>query len=756
MIDPKNPDFSNTPVSPNRPRFKYQPVDPLAEPAVSIVTPFFNTGAVFLETVQSVMQQSLQQWEWIIVNDGSYDPEALQILKSLRQSDPRIRIVDHMENRGLPAARNTGTREARSKYILYLDSDDLLEPTAAEKWRWFLESYPKYSFAGGYSTGFGTREYLWHSGFQNMERNLEENQINHVVMVRKDVWQNVGGYDETMREGLEDWDYWIRCAAKGYWGGAIPEYLHWYRTRSNHMDRWKGLDPNRLREKRDEFKHRYPNLWKGAFPKFSSFVHLDIPYPLNEDIPFQNRLLKEKPRLLLIAPWLVTGGAEKFNLDLINQLSKRGWQVTVASTRISENPWQHEFEKLTPDVFPLANFLEWSDYPRFLVYLIQSRQVDAIFLSASQEAYRLLPYIKWRFPKIPILDYIHFVTPDWMDGGFPRLSLLFESSIDQSIVTSQQVKNWMVSEEADPHHIEVCYANVDTNFWQPDPDKRIEFRSKLGLTVNIPLILYIGRLEQQKQPKVFAETMFQLHQKKLNFRCLVIGDGSMREWLESFIRRKHLESKVQLLGSIPLEQVRDYMTAGDIIFLPSENEGISLTFYEGMAMGLVPVGADVGGQKELVTPDCGILLQRGTEAEEALRYCEALTTLIVDPEKIRKMGQASIGRINSNFTLDLMGQKMESLLQRAISQVTTRPHEIDPNELAALLGRQVSEYLRASREVERLHSYIDSVGSMPPASARTYLYFALRQTLFPILGKVEEGWLGKVKNWVKSRLVKTP
>ena len=357
MVNPKNPDYQNTPVSDLRPHFHYKPENIDANPIVSIVTPFYNTGAVFEETARSVLQQSLQQWEWIIVNDGSIDPQSLQILDQYREMDPRVRVVDHTENKGLSAARNTGAREARTNYLLYLDSDDLLEATAAEKWLWFLESYPQYSFVGGYLVGFGAHQYLWRAGFQNQEANLDRNQINHIIMVRKKVVEIVGGYDETMRQGLEDWDFWVRSADRGYWGDSIPEFLHWYRTRASHTDRWDSLREERLREKRDEFRQHYPHLWEGKFPKISREVDINL-VAMNELIPCENRLKKDKPRLLIAAPWLVTGGAEKFNLDLMRQLSQRGWEITIATTLGSDNPWQHEFEAITPDVFPMRNFLE--------------------------------------------------------------------------------------------------------------------------------------------------------------------------------------------------------------------------------------------------------------------------------------------------------------------------------------------------------------------------------------------------------------
>ena len=751
MINPKNPDYQNTPVSGKRACYEYRLEDNLAKPVVSIVTPFYNIGAIFDETAQSVMQQSLQQWEWMIINDGSTDPDSQRILEAYRASDPRVRVIDHPENRGLPAARNTGAREARTDYLLYLDGDDLLEPTAAEKWLWFLESFPQYSFVGGYLVGFGAKEYLWRAGFQNEEQNLEQNQINHIVMVRKSVVEAVGGYDESMRQGLEDWDFWVRCADKGYWGDSVPEFLHWYRTRASHSDRWDGLKEDSLRTKRDEFRQRYPHLWKDKFPKISRAVDINL-VNMPEEPPCENRIQKGKPRLLILAPWLVTGGAEKFNLDLMRQLSQRGWEITLASTIESDNPWQHEFEAITPDVFPMKNFLEWKDYPRFLTYLIESRQVDAVLITASQEAYRLIPYLRKRFPELPILDYIHFVTPDWMEGGFPRLSMLFHSCMDLSVVTSNQVRNWMVNEGADGDRIEVCTANVDIHTWQPNTQKRIEIRSQLGLTDDQTLILFVGRLEQQKQPRVLAKTMRLLEQEKLPFLMLVAGDGSLRSWVQDYIEKERLESKVRLLGDTPQHRVRELLAAGDIVFLPSENEGIALTIFEGMATGLTPVGAAVGGQPELVTPECGILIERSTEDQEAEEYAKALADLIRQPEKRRQMGINSRKRVEIHFSLEKMGERMIWLIEKSKRLRQESPRSPSNEELSRLLGRQAAEYIRTVGELKLFEPYLHDY--MPPAPASTYLYFAFRQFVYPTLSRFRErDWFVRLKSNVKSLLV---
>src|SRR6476659_6278293 len=108
MIDPAQPDYNNTPVSAQRAVFPYLPADRHSPPAVTIVTPYFNTDGVFASTARSVLQQSLQQWEWLIIDDGSTDRDSLAQLDACRGRDPRIRVIEHKRNRGLGAARNTG------------------------------------------------------------------------------------------------------------------------------------------------------------------------------------------------------------------------------------------------------------------------------------------------------------------------------------------------------------------------------------------------------------------------------------------------------------------------------------------------------------------------------------------------------------------------------------------------------------------------------------------------------------------------
>ncbi len=771
MIDAIHPDYTNTPISPKRAAFGYSSADLTSEPAVSIITPYYNTGAIFLETARSVLQQSMQQWEWIIVNDCSTNPEALEILDSYRNCDPRIRVIDHDVNQGPSAGRNTAYQAARAPYIVQLDSDNLLEPTAIEKWIWLLESYPEFAFVKGYSVGFDAQEYLWEQGFHNSGVFLEQNLVDATSALRRTVHEAVGGYDETIRAGLEDWDFWLHCASEGHWGTTLPEYLDWYRRRDNHGDRWDTWDGGEHETAfRKQLRQRYPKLWEGDFPNPQAAPL--APYEtISDTLPWENRLNKDKPRLLLIVPWLAMGGADKFNLDLLSQLVQRGWEVTFATTLSGDHPWAAEFARYTPDIFILQNFLRPADYPRFLRYLIQSRNMDAVLTSHSEFGYQLLPYLRAHFPTLPLLDFCHIEEEAWKNGGYPQMSVNYQEMLDTSLVSSEHLKGWMESRGADAASIHVCYTNIDTDDWKPDPDQGRHVRQKFDIAETTPLILFVGRLCAQKQPRVLAQTASRLSQLTAGFVLLVAGDGPDFDWLQTFVRKNKLDQQVRLLGALPNADIRDLMAASDVFFLPSQWEGIALSVYEAMACGVPVVGADVGGQSELVTPECGVLIARGEEAEEAQQYAAVLAELLRDPERRITMGQSGRQRIQGHFRIEYMADTVLAAYQAARQERAAATTPVPGIGLGLACATQAVEYLRISTVTDWLWKEREQGAGQAAGSSlipdhlltsyghswRTVVYFSVRRFFLPYYQAVLEknqAWLLPLKNRIKRLLLR--
>ena len=689
------PDFANTPVAPHRPHFGYLPRELGAHPAVTVVTPFYNTDEVFLETAQCVANQSLQQWEWLIINDGSDRPESLQVLDTFRDRDPRIRVIDMSQNRGLPAVRNVGLREARAQAVFFLDSDDLLEPTALEKTAWCLESYPEFSFCKGLTVAFGGQVGFFGAGFETGRLFLSRNIVTIRSLVRTEMARTVGGFDESLVHGLEDWEFWLHCASHGFWGYSIPEVLDWYRRRETHADRWSAWTPSGIAGMHKELRRRYPRLYAGEFPPTTARPL--PPYPrVRDEFPFANPLTKKKRRVLLLIPWMALGGSDKFNLDLIEQIQKRDYEVTIATTLPDNYPWYGEFARLTPDVFILPIFLRPNDYPRFLCYLIHSRQCDAVLISNSELGYRFLPYLRARCPETAFLDFCHMEEEHWNNGGHPRQAVAYQDVLDLNVVSSQHLRAWMIGRGADASQIEVCYTNVDSRMLKPDAGMRARVRAELGVAVETPVLLYAGRLCRQKQPKVFVRVMQELSARRLECVCLVAGDGEERSWLNSALRRHRLERSVRMLGAVSTQRMHELLAASDILFLPSQMEGIALTIFEAMAMEVVPVSANVGGQSELVTPDCGVLIELGTDDQQVTSYADALERLLRSPELRTGLGRNARSRACSAFRIEQMGDRMVELLVMAERHRLTRiKPEVGPR-LAAELAVLAVEHARVS------------------------------------------------------------
>ncbi|HYN24296.1 MAG TPA: glycosyltransferase family 4 protein, partial [Pyrinomonadaceae bacterium] len=291
--------------------------------------------------------------------------------------------------------------------------------------------------------------------------------------------------------------------------------------------------------------------------------------------------------------------------------------------------------------------------------------------------------------------------------------------------------------------IGTCYTNVDTEEWAPSSAHRAVVRHELGLDDAVPLILYPARICSQKQPRVFAQTVLRLHQQGSHFVALVAGEGPDLQWLRSFIYHHRLNDYVRLLGAVSNQRIKQLMTAADALFLPSEWEGIALTIYEAMACGLPVVAADVGGQRELVTPESGILIARSDEQAEAQEYAEVLTELLRDPQRRKAMAQAGRARIITNFRLKQMGELMVSLFEHAMGLHTTDPRPRPGLGLGRAFAAQAVEATRLSQVAAELWAgrYNPSDGQHRP-NWRVRSYLVLNRLYEPFYRwGMNRGWM---------------
>lgn len=201
-------------------------------PLISVITPCYNQGAFIQETIDSVLSQTLQDYEHIIINDGSTDIHTNKLLSSI--DHPRIRVI-HTTNQGLAAARNTGIQEAEGELIFPLDADDKISSSYFEK---AYEIFKKNNDVGVVYCNaefFDKKRGKWKLPEFSLQRILLNNIIYASAFYYRKDWERVGGYSLNMKYGWEDWDFWLKMVAldRGFY--RISDVHFHYRVKSKSM-----------------------------------------------------------------------------------------------------------------------------------------------------------------------------------------------------------------------------------------------------------------------------------------------------------------------------------------------------------------------------------------------------------------------------------------------------------------------------------------------------------------------------------------
>lgn len=186
---------------------------------VSVLIPTYNRAELIVESLESVFDQTFSDYEIIVIDDGSTDNSKM-ILASLIESN-KIRYI-YQKNAGAAAARNTGIKHARGKYVAFLDSDDLYYPDKLLKQVKFLDNHPEayivhsdFSKFDNLGNDLGVRDTSYFSGWIYPHILLHWSMLMAIpcVMVKRNIFEQIGLFDESLTYS-EDLDLWARIAMK--------------------------------------------------------------------------------------------------------------------------------------------------------------------------------------------------------------------------------------------------------------------------------------------------------------------------------------------------------------------------------------------------------------------------------------------------------------------------------------------------------------------------------------------------------------
>lgn len=242
----------------------------MSTPLVSVLMPVYNTAPYLREAVDSILAQTLSDFELIILDDCSPD-NAQEILD--RYSDPRIIRYRGEHNVGLANVLNIGIQMARGKYIARMDSDDVSLPDRLKVQVEYMESHPGIDLCSCAMQLFGTREGLWRRDSDPDKVRISALFFSPVLhassLWRRDAFESCGLRFDQSTVPAEDYDLWCRALVQGLRLVNLPDALYLYRIREGQAT----ADTSRTSPKEREVRSRY---FRAAFPKASAQMETDF------------------------------------------------------------------------------------------------------------------------------------------------------------------------------------------------------------------------------------------------------------------------------------------------------------------------------------------------------------------------------------------------------------------------------------------------------------------------------------------------
>lgn len=198
------------------------------EISISVIMPCYNDGQYIEEAIASLQMEKHPDVEVIIIDDGSDDSVTKTVLDKVVSK--RIRLL-HTHHNGPSCARNEGIRAAKGTYILPLDADDRIEHAYLDKAKAVLEKNPQCGVAYCKADLFGEASGPWMLAPYSFERMLVESLVFVTAMFRKTDWEAVGGFRTDMKDGMEDYDFFIGILALEKNIIQLDEVLFHYRIK---------------------------------------------------------------------------------------------------------------------------------------------------------------------------------------------------------------------------------------------------------------------------------------------------------------------------------------------------------------------------------------------------------------------------------------------------------------------------------------------------------------------------------------------
>lgn len=676
---------------------------------ITVLMSVYNSQRYIDESVQSIMAQSFKDFEFIIIDDGSFD-KTPEILKRYQDIDPRILVLRNETNMGLTRSLNRGIRHARGEYIARQDADDISMPERLEKQLYFMEHNKDYSCVGTFYTVINSRGKARYNMRLPVKYNEIKKWLNTInplchgsVIFRRDAAYSAGLYREDYLYS-QDYAFW-HALCKTHKLGNIPEFLYKLRlypessSTRNKLRQWESVFTIRkdlgLLGDGQKYDSRFVSdemfayavfcykmgMWRLSISNLLAGISCRV-FPLSKELKM------ERPTGVCMVtgafyPEISGGGLQcRTLIDALKYKNFRFYVLTTANESLSRDKnfsidiTRVVIRKINP-LNKLRAILQFT-----YAFLKRLDKIDIVHLHGFSDKTLLIILLAKIFNKRIIQKITSLGDDDpvsLLKRPLGRIKRIFFSSAD-IFVTINPVMSGRFLAAGFPKDKLVDIPNgVDTDRFHPlkDIQEKSALRDELILPKNALIITFVGFFSKDKAPDLLLEAYKDLRKKFAgkDIRLLFIGSsvGTYFEIDTDLVMRVKRQVNDKGMGKdvIFIEktlQIEKYYMASDIFVLCSYREGLPNALLEAMSTGLACVSSAISGVSDfLISHEKeGLLFEPGNVSA----LSDAISILIRDGRRSAELGYNARQKILRNFTLEQLASNYDSLYKRLANKVT--------------------------------------------------------------------------------------
>ncbi|HSQ17080.1 MAG TPA: glycosyltransferase [Anaerolineales bacterium] len=684
---------------------------PVSRKKISIIIPTKDKLQLLQACLESIFEQtSYPDYEIVLVDTGSQEPATQEYYREL-EVRPNLRLLTVPGPFNYHRVCNLGARQAAGEVLVFLNNDtQALDPTWLEELVGWAErpeagivgaqlirpdgtlqhaglviglgGHGSHVFDGGpeHQDGpFGSSD--WYRDYQAV--------TGACLAVRREVFEELGGFDEAYQVGYGDIDLCLRAVDAGYqviYNPFARLLHHEGATRGLAQPPGDVLRASVRMHPRIQAGDPYfsPNLSRhsrlpaiaqpGETPASASVASilrilraydlignhdLEAVDPQRWQVQLPLPVSKSDPqtRLLVITHELSRSGAPIVLWKLCRSLAGQGYQVTVLSP--SDGPLQAAYQSDGITVHIIPSLL--SDARMVLPYL----QGQDLVLANTILSYRTVHAAK--AANIPVLFWVH---ESELGQQLCRRSPAAAAAIRQAeqVIFPSNATAALYREFASANPFTTIHIGIEAA--QPNQKRSVGSSAPAGLAADKFNLVVVGSVEPRKGQDILLQALELLPAEVFaRVECFLIGRILMKQnkkYCQRLVKKANRLGNVHLLGEMPPEQVKQYLSAADVFILPSRDEALPQSILEAMAYGKAIIASNVGGISEILQDEVNGLL---VEKEYPASLADAIHRLYLDENTRYNLGGAARRTFQNSLTFDRFMAQFQTLIQDVLETV---------------------------------------------------------------------------------------